>query len=91
MPLPGASCERLRLEELRAIAENAGADLVERFHRQTAGIGRCLQHQRRHRADQHGLGDTLGAMAANIAGDFAAAHGVTDMDRVFIDKKSTPG
>ncbi len=42
----------------------------------------CLQHQRRHRADQHGLGHTFRAVAADIAGDFAAARGVADMDRV---------
>lgn len=70
------------LEELRAVGEDAGADPVERLHRQAAGIGGRLQHQRRHRADQHGLGDTFRAVAADIAGHFAAARGVTDMDRV---------
>ena len=70
------------LEELRAVGEDAGADLVERFHRQAAGIGGRLQHQRRHRADQHGLGHALRAVAADVAGDFAAAGGVADVDRV---------
>ena len=70
------------LEELRAVGEHAGAELVERLHRQAAGIGGRLQHQRRHRADQHGLGDTLRAVAADVAGDFAAAGGVADVDRV---------
>jgi hypothetical protein len=62
---------------------HAGADAVEHLDRRAAGIGRRLQHQRRHRADQHGLGDALGAVAADIARDFAAAGGVADMDRVF--------
>jgi hypothetical protein len=70
------------LEELRAVGEHAGADLIERVDRQPDGIGGRLQHQRRHRADEHGLGHTFGAVAADIAGDFAAAHGVPDMDRV---------
>ena len=70
------------LEELRAIGGDAGADLVEHLDRQAAGIGRRLQHQRRDRADQHGLGDRAGAVAADVAGDFAAAGRVADVDRV---------
>src|SRR5437899_8196782 len=70
------------LEELRAVVEDASADLVERLHRQAAGIGGRLQHQGRHRADQHGLSHALRAVAADIAGNFAAACGVADMDRV---------
>ena len=63
------------LEELRAVGEDAGANTVEHLHRQAAGIGGGFQHQRRHGADQHGLGDTLRAVAADIAGNFAAARG----------------
>ena len=63
-------------------ASDAGADLVERLDRQAAGIGRRLQHQRRHRADQHGLGHAFRAVAADVASDFAAAGGVADVDRV---------
>ena len=70
------------LEELRAVGEDAGADLVEHLDRQAAGIGGRLQHQRRHRADQHGLGHAFRAVATDIAGDFAAAGGVADVDRV---------
>ena len=33
-------------------------------------------------ADQHRLGHALGAVAADVAGDFAAAGGVADVDRV---------
>ena len=56
--------------------------LIEDFHRQAAGIGRRLQHQRRDCADQHSLGHALGAVAADVAGDFAAAGRVADMDRI---------
>ena len=70
------------LEELRAVGQDGGADLVEDLDRQAAGIGGRLQHQRRDRADQHGLGDALRAVAADVAGDFAAAGGVADVDRV---------
>ena len=56
--------------------------LVECFHWQAAGIRRSFEHQRRHRADQHGLGDTFRALAADVAGDFSAAGGMADMDRV---------
>ncbi len=45
------------LVELRAVRGDAGADLVECFDGQTAWIGLCLEHQRRHRAHQHGLGE----------------------------------
>ena len=70
-------------------ASDAGADLVEHLDRHAAGIGRRLQHQRRHGADQHRLGDALRAVAADIAGDFAAAGGVADMDRVLQIERST--
>ena len=70
------------LEELRSVGHDAGTNRVERRHRQAARIGRGLQHQRRHRADQHGLGDPLRAVATDIAGDFAAPGGVSDMDGV---------
>jgi hypothetical protein len=33
-------------------------------------------------ADQHGLGDALGAVAADVARHLAAAGGVADVDRV---------
>jgi hypothetical protein len=71
------------LEELRAVAQHALTDAVEDIDRQTAGIGRRLQHQRRDCTDQNRLRDALRAVAANVAGDFAAVGGVADMDRVF--------
>ena len=46
------------------------------------GLAGGLQHQRRYGADQHGLCDALGAVPADIAGDFAAAGRMPDMDRV---------
>ena len=47
-----------------------------------AGIGSRLQHRGRHGADQHGLRDALRAVAADVAGDLAAAGRVADVDRV---------
>ena len=58
----------------------AAADLVEHLHRQAAGIGRRLQHQRRDGGDQRGLGHPLRAVAADVAGHFAAARGEADQD-----------
>ena len=55
---------------------------VEHRDRRAARVGWRLQHQRRHSGDQHGLGHTLRAVAGNIAGDFAAAGGVADVDGV---------
>ena len=70
------------LEELRAIGLDAGSQLIEHLDRQAAGIGGGFQHERRDRTDEHGFGDALGAVAADVAGDFAAAGGMADMDRV---------
>src|SRR3546814_10080430 len=41
------------LEELGAVVECALADAVKHFHRQTVGVGCRLQHQRRHRSEEH--------------------------------------
>src|SRR2546425_6773732 len=70
------------LEKLRAIREDAGANLVERAHRQPAGIGGGLWDPRGHRADEDSLGDALGAVAAELSGHFAAPRGGTGMDCV---------
>ena len=59
------------------------ADLVELLNRQAAGIGRRFQHQRRNGGDQRGLGHPFRAVAADIAGYFAAACGEADQDGVF--------
>ena len=57
-------------------------DLVERVDRQAAEIGVRLENQRRYRAHQHGLGDALGTVAPDVAGNLSAASGVANMDRV---------
>ena len=59
-----------------------GTQLIERLDRRAGRIGGCLQHQRWDGADQHRLGHSLRVVATDIAGDFAAARGVADMDRV---------
>jgi hypothetical protein len=51
---------------LRAIGEHTGANRIENFHRQANGISSSFQHERQHRADQNGLGYTLGAVPADV-------------------------
>ena len=70
------------LVELRAVGDEAGAKTVEDGHREAFGVLVGLQHERRDGADEDGLGDAAGAVAAEVAGDFAAAGGVADHDGV---------
>jgi hypothetical protein len=70
------------LVELGTVVGHPGPDAIERFQWQAARIGRGLQHQRRHRAQQKSLGDTLGAVAADVASDFATAGGVAHVDGI---------
>src|SRR5207237_946110 len=65
------------LVELGAIGRNAGADLVKRLDRKTAGIGVSLEHQRRYRTEEHCLRHALGAVATDVAGHLAASSGVS--------------
>src|SRR5260370_12556002 len=53
---------------------------MEHRDRQATRIGGRLQHQRRYGGDQDCLGHALRAVASDIAGNFATARGVTDMD-----------
>jgi hypothetical protein len=46
-------------------------------------IGRCLDHKRRHRADQRCLGYPAFALPTQIARPLAAAGGMADMDDTF--------
>ena len=64
------------LVELRAVLGEAAPQVVEDLDRQAFGIGRGLQHDRRHGGDEDRLGDPLRAVAADVARDFAAAGGV---------------
>src|SRR5664279_3945365 len=70
------------LEELRAISQHCGADLIERSEWQAARVLGRLKHQRRNGADQYGFGDTFRSVTADVTGDFAAPGGVTDVDRI---------
>ncbi len=74
------------LVELRAVRGDPGADLVERLDGQAARIGLRLEHQRRHRAHQHGLGQARGAVTTDVAGHLAAGgmahqHRVSQIER----------
>jgi hypothetical protein len=73
------------------LAASAGAKAVEHLDRQAFGIAGGLQHQRRHGADQHGLGDAALrlAMLGDIARDLAATGRVADMDGVLQVRCST--
>ena len=61
---------------------DTGAQLVKHFDWRPDGVGRCLQHERRNRANQHGLGNALGSMTPDVARDFAAASRMTNMDGI---------
>ncbi len=50
--------------------------------RQTAGVGVGLDHERRHRTDEHCLRDAALAVAGNVMDDLAATGGVADMNGV---------
>jgi hypothetical protein len=65
-----------------AVGQLAGAQAVEHLARQAARIGLGLEHQRRHRRDQAGLGDACGAVAADITRHFAAARRKAEQHRV---------
>src|SRR5215470_3573299 len=56
--------------ELRAISGDAGPELVEDLDRQTARVRHRLQHERWDGADQDGLRDATGAVAADVTDDF---------------------
>jgi len=66
------------LEELRAVGGHPGADVIEGLDRQAVGVDLGLEHQRRHRAYQHGPRDAGRAVASDVAGDLPAAGGVAD-------------
>ena len=70
------------LVELRAVAGNTSADLVESLERSSARVRVGLQHQRRNRANQHGLRDARGSVPADVARDLTAAGRMADEDRV---------
>ena len=70
-------------KELRAVGLDVGAESIEDFHGKAGGVGGSLEHQRRDCADEDGLGDAAGAVAADVAGDLAAAGGVAHVDCVF--------
>src|ERR1019366_2995568 len=67
-------------EELGAVSLNIGAQAVEDVYRQAGRIGCGLEHERRNGADEDRLGDALGSVPANVAGDLPAPRGVADGD-----------
>ena len=65
-----------------AYIERYGLETVEHVLGEPARIGRCLDHQRRHRRDDRRFRHARLAMARQIMHDFAAAGGMADMDGV---------
>src|SRR5580698_7711951 len=59
-----------------------GSQAVEHLDGGTRGILVGLHHERRHGADEHGHGNTLGTVTANITRHLPTAGGVADMDCV---------
>jgi hypothetical protein len=55
---------------------------VQDIFGQAARIGLGLDHQRRHRTDQHGPGYAALTVPGQVAHHFAATGGVTDVDRI---------
>lgn len=70
------------LVELRTVGDGAGTEAVEDFDWQALGVGLGFQHQWWHRRNQPGLGQALGAVPADIPGDFATAGGETEENHV---------
>ncbi|MNZ70055.1 hypothetical protein D3C78_883750 [compost metagenome] len=68
--------------QLRTVGDGAGADIVEDHDRQALGVLLGQQHERRHGRDQPGLGDTPGAMPADVATDLATAGGEAEQDGI---------
>ena len=83
-PRPVVSVKRERdlLVELRAVGHECCPKAVEDREGEAARILFRLQHERWHGADEHRLGDTFGAMAAEIAGNLAAAGGMPNHDGI---------
>jgi hypothetical protein len=77
---PGLLAPKKVSVELRTIRGDASADSIEHIYCQAAGIGARLEHQGRYRTHQHDLGNTFGAMASDVTGDFSAARGMADQD-----------
>ncbi len=65
--------------ELRPVGGELRLQPVENLLRQPARIGRRLDHQRRHRADQHRLCHPAFAVARQVVRHLAATGGVADM------------
>ena len=84
-PGPVEAVERPRRQvavELRPVGRDLGLESVEHFLGQAARIGFGLHHQRRYRADQHGLRHPALAVPGQVAHHFAATGRVADVDRV---------
>ncbi len=68
--------------ELRAIGRELRLKSVKYFFGKAAWIGRCLHHQRRHRADQGRLRHAALAVPPQIVRYLAAAGGMADVNGV---------
>ncbi len=73
---------RQRPVELRTVRGQLRLQTVEHALGQAFRVGVGLHHQRRHRADEHGLGDPAFAVAAEVADHLAATGGVPDVNGV---------
>jgi hypothetical protein len=69
-------------EVFGAVGEHGGAHVVEELGGHSVGMPGGLHDHGHGRADERRLGDALGAVAADVAGDDPAAGGVTDQDGV---------
>src|SRR5579859_2664849 len=67
-------------EELCTISGKRGTEAVEDLDRETARVGRGLDHDRRDGADQDRLGNTPLPVSRHVAGDFTATGRMPDVD-----------
>ena len=66
------------LVELRPVVQDTSPNIIKDLHRQSVGIRLGLQHQRRDRAEEHGLTHSRRSVPAHVSGDLATAGRVPD-------------
>ena len=68
--------------EHRPVGGQLSLEIVEHALGQPTGVGIGLNHERRDRADEHGFGHAVLAVAGDVVDDLAPAGRVADMDSV---------
>jgi riboflavin biosynthesis pyrimidine reductase len=69
-------------EKLGTVGGDTGTDAIEHINRNATWIGASSEHQRSHRAHQHGLENAFGAVTPDVADDLSATGRVADQGDV---------